>query len=340
MIAVDGSPLVFGPRGVARALQALIDGWAVLPREDDLRVLLPGRGGSARAFRATLPALVAGADGFLSPWSAFPDLSAAGVPTVALIHELPFVRHGPIEGRVRAFWHRRWLRRGVRGCAALVVPSEATRADVLALHPDAAARVHVVPHGFDPAPWEAAAGRLPPAPSSAREPYAVMVGTGAGRRMAFKKGLDVALGAWRRGLVPAALHLVLVGRPAGRLPPGVEARAALSDEALRDLVAGARLLLYPSRSEGFGYPPLEAFAAGVPVVASDVRAVREVAGPAAWFVPPGDACALGATIGQVLADDEARAARVALGRERARAFAPARTAAAWRDVFAHVRHEA
>ncbi len=330
MIAVDGSPLVFGPRGVARALQALIDGWALLPRGEDLRVLLPGATGSPRAFRRTLPALAAGAHGFLAPWSAFPDLAASDVPVVACVHELPFVRHGPIEGRVRAWRHRRWLQRGVEACAALVVPSAATRDDLVALHPEAAPRVHVVPHGFDPAPWEAAS------PGPAGGPYAVMVGLGAGRRMAHKKGLDVALEAWRRGLVPAGLRLVLVGRPALPLPSGVDVCPAPADEALQRLVAGARLLVYPSRSEGFGYPPLEALAAGVPVVASDVPAVREVAGEAAVRVPPGDAAALGAAIHAVLDDDEARAARVVRGRERARAFAPERAAAAWREVFEQV----
>jgi glycosyltransferase involved in cell wall biosynthesis len=281
---------------------------------------------SARRFRAQLPALLRerSATALLSPWSAFPDLVQLGMPVVAVVHELPFVRHGALEGRLRAWKHRYWLHRNVRSCAAIVTPTQATRADVLTLHPEAADRVHVVPNGFDPEPWQAAR-RAPDDP-----PYVVMVGIGANRRMARKKGLDVALAVWREGRARADLRLVLVGEPALPLVGGVEARPKMPDDRLRDLVAGARALLYPSRSEGFGYPPLESLAAGVPVVASDVPAVAEVVGDAAVLVPPGDAAALAAGIERALTDAARTEARAA---ERAAVFAPEHAAAGMRAVF-------
>ncbi len=318
MIAVDARPFTLGPPSVAQALTALLAGWQRIETRMPLRAL-------EATDRRALPALVADAraEAFLSPWSSFPRL---GVPVVALVHELPFVR-GVSEGRLRDWKHRRWLRRNVRACAAIVVPTAATRDDVIALHPEARERVHVVPHGFDPEPW-AAAERAPAEP-----PYAVMVGVGATRRMALKKGLDVALEAWRARLVPEGLRLVLVGQSAFALPTGVEARPDLDAPALRQLVAGARLLLYPSRSEGFGYPPLEALAAGVPVVASDIPAVVEVTGEGAVRVPPGDAPALAAGIRTLLDDEATHAACLAAGRERIAALTPERAALGIRDVF-------
>jgi glycosyltransferase involved in cell wall biosynthesis len=58
------------------------------------------------------------------------------------------------------------------------------------------------------------------------------------------------------------------------------------------LLKGASVLAYPSLYEGFGYPPLQALAAGVPVVATDVGPLKEVLGTAARLVPRGDTNAL------------------------------------------------
>ncbi|MGI8754151.1 MAG: glycosyltransferase family 4 protein [Acidimicrobiales bacterium] len=81
-------------------------------------------------------------------------------------------------------------------------------------------------------------------------------------------------------------------------------------------LAGAAVVAYPSLYEGFGFPPLEAMAAGVPVVATSVAALPEVLGDAALLVAPGDIDALAAALGRVLADDVLRATLIAAGRAR------------------------
>ncbi len=73
----------------------------------------------------------------------------------------------------------------------------------------------------------------------------------------------------------------------------------LPDGDLRAVVAGAAALVLPSRDEGFGLPVLEALAAGVPVVCSDVPALREVADRYASYVPVGDADALAGALAAV-----------------------------------------
>src|SRR5262249_47673826 len=80
----------------------------------------------------------------------------------------------------------------------------------------------------------------------------------------------------------------------------------VSDTDRRDLLAGARVLAYPSIYEGFGLSPLEAMGAGVPVVAARAGALPETLGDAAVMVDPADVDALGAALDRVLHDDELR----------------------------------
>jgi glycosyltransferase involved in cell wall biosynthesis len=89
----------------------------------------------------------------------------------------------------------------------------------------------------------------------------------------------------------------------------------VSDAQRRDLLAGARVLAYPSRYEGFGLVPLEAMAAGIPVVASRAGALPEVLGDAAVLVDPDDTGGLAAALEQVSADERLREDLVRTGRE-------------------------
>ena len=74
-------------------------------------------------------------------------------------------------------------------------------------------------------------------------------------------------------------------------------------KAVASLVQGCDLLLAPSwEQEGFGLPVLEAFAAGVPVVASDISSFREFAADAATLCPPRDPAAFALAARQILSD--------------------------------------
>ena len=118
--------------------------------------------------------------------------------------------------------------------------------------------------------------------------------------------------------------LVLAGRPgwgAGdalarlRREPGVEVRLDPDDQALAALYGDALAVLYPSAQEGFGLPVAEAMAAGRPVVASDLDAIREWAGDVPWYVPPDDPGRLSKAIVALLASPDRAAARAAKGTE-------------------------
>ena len=122
-----------------------------------------------------------------------------------------------------------------------------------------------------------------------------------------------------------------------QLPEKVRARiirARTVSDLQRDvLVAGARMLVYPSVYEGFGFPPLEAMAAGVPVIATDAGSLPEVLGSAAAFVQPGDVDALAGQMRRVHTDDAVRASLVARGTAQAAGYSWDRCAVEMLTVY-------
>ena len=264
---------------------------------------------------------------------------AAGVLTV---HDLSYLRY-PETVAAASLRYRTLVPRGLRRAAVVVTPSQAVAAEVRAEY-GLGDRVLATPLGVDEGWFGATA--MPAAELAARglpERYLLFVGSVEPR-----KGLPALLSALRllhdsdRRMDPGMPPLVLAGPPGwgpaleiAALPSGAVVSAGYLDTAdLRRLVAGAALLAFPSVYEGFGLPPLEAFATGVPVVASNLPVVREVTGELAALAPVGDAAALAAAVRATLADPGDPAPR----RERARGFTwagcAARTAEAYRLAVA------
>ena len=153
-----------------------------------------------------------------------------------------------------------------------------------------------------------------------------------------RKGIDVLLEALASPHGPD-VPLVLVGqrgwggvdpeaaaRRAGLAPGRLRVLGQITDAELAVVLHRATVLAAPSRAEGFGLPVLEAMAAGVPVVHSDVAALVEVAGGAGMPVPRNEPAGLAAALRAVLADRGKADAMIAAGRQRARQFNWERTA--------------
>jgi glycosyltransferase involved in cell wall biosynthesis len=93
-----------------------------------------------------------------------------------------------------------------------------------------------------------------------------------------------------------------------------------SDDDLIEWYRQARVVVLPSFLESFGYPVLEAMAMGIPCVASDLPATREVASGAALLVPPGDVTALGEALERACFENPLRTDLIARGLARAPDF--------------------
>lgn len=109
-------------------------------------------------------------------------------------------------------------------------------------------------------------------------------------------------------------------RKAARLGNRVIFTGRMGDEDLRQCFAHADALVFPSFYEGFGLPPLEAMAAGCPVVASRAASIPEVCGDAAEYFDPLDVADMSKHILRVLSNSDLRQELIAKGDKRARLF--------------------
>lgn len=128
-------------------------------------------------------------------------------------------------------------------------------------------------------------------------------------------------------------HRMLQGHP---LRGRVDLLGYVPGERLAALYAQAVALVLPSLYEGFGFPILEAMAAGTPVITSRTSSMPEVAGEAALLVDPRDVGALTRAMHRLLRDGELRRTLAAKGRARAALFSWTRYAAEALAVFQEV----
>jgi glycosyltransferase involved in cell wall biosynthesis len=206
-----------------------------------------------------------------------PGRGAAGVVTV---HDLSYLRY-PETVSAASARYRELVPKSLQRAALVLADTQAVAEEIVAEYRLPADRVRAIPLGVDPA-WFDAAG--PPPPDLALpERYLLFVGT-----LEPRKDVATLLAAFRqlRRVDPSTPPLVLAGPSgwgpaldtAGLSPADVLQLGYLDTTALRSVVAHAAALCFPSLYEGFGLPPLEALAAGTPVIASDIPPLREILG--------------------------------------------------------------
>jgi len=221
------------------------------------------------------------------------------------------------------------LRRG----AFVHTPARQVADELSGLVPIAPERLRVIPYGLPPAapPGAGGNGRAPVdgpyllaiSTIEPRKDYPTLVRAFAGVASS-RPGLRLVI-AGAEGRASAALDDAVAET---HLEQRVVRLGYVDDNVRSALLAGARVLAYPSIYEGFGFPPLEAMAAGVPVVATAGGAVPEVAGDGAVVVPVGDSEALAGALERLVDDEGARAQAVARGLARAAQFSWPATAEA------------
>jgi alpha-1,3-rhamnosyl/mannosyltransferase len=126
--------------------------------------------------------------------------------------------------------------------------------------------------------------------------------------------------AYKAVFLKYQVPLVLVG--AGQIPdmPGIIRLPYLSEQDRWRVMVHAVSLVYPSVYEGFGFPPLEAMALGVPVIASHVTSIPEICSDAALLVDPWDPADLSRAISSMLEDKILRERYIKFGLAHATEF--------------------
>ena len=352
VIGIDARAAAEVPAGRGRYVRELLTALATLPEAGDARFVLYAREpwgalgperfhwqligrpdpvwhlAAARHANATCDVFLS-TNSYLTAWF-------TRIPTAITVYDLiPWTQ--PDQARKgSARIERATIRPALRRAAALLCISAATRDDLCRLFPVAEPKASVVPLAADARFGEPVETTGHP---SLDRPYVLAVGT-----LEPRKNLERLIAAWL-SLSPderAGHALALVG-PRGWddapiLQAARDAGAVLvgqvSDEELHALYAGATVFAYPSLYEGFGLPPLEAMAAGAPVLTSDVSSLPEVVGDAALRVDPTDTDAIASGLRALLADDPLRERLRTAGRERAQAFSWERTA---RETLALLR---
>jgi glycosyltransferase involved in cell wall biosynthesis len=355
-IAIDASTLSTqgGPRSY---VLGLLDALGRIDRENDYvvfyndpvhmgrfhwarEIVLPGKSPLCRLWRehVSLPLTCRRekVDLLHGPKSAVPFWSPC--PTVVTLHDLIPITHPETETRAAQLYWRLQIPIAARRASFIITDSDHARREIVEMFGIDDRRIAVTPLGYPPAmddppdPLRAATVRqrygLP-------DSYILYVGT-----IQPRKNLDMLIEAYARlrdGGVTAK-QLVIAGRKgwlyetlfarisALGLKQDVTFTGFVPDEDLPHLYDGACLFVYLSLFEGFGLPPLEAMARGIPVVTSNTTSLPEVVGDAGITVSPRSLDDVIEGMRRVLTDAALADKLSQAGKGRARQFSWERTA--------------
>jgi len=250
-------------------------------------------------------------------------------PFVVTVHDVIQLFYPPQGRSIQALLYMRFvLRSALRRARRVITVSRTSRRDLISLFGADPDRVDVVQNGVD--------DRLAERPSAdrmeevkqrygLRPPLVLVVGNDKPH-----KNLDVVLRAFHLACRERSLpgQLVMVGGVGGDHPLiarahrlGLDGRVCglgrVSQPDLHALYHLSSVLLHPARYEGFGLPVLEAMRCGLPVVTSNVGAMRDLGEGAARLVNPLDVAEVAAALERVLVDDALRRRMIEAGNRRA-----------------------
>jgi alpha-1,3-rhamnosyl/mannosyltransferase len=221
-------------------------------------------------------------------------------PIVLSVHDLSWIRYPEMHPAKRVRAMSRYFEPSLRRADAIVTDSAFVKQEVIDVFGIASERITVVPLGVDETFVPLSANQTVRVLQNYRlshQGYYLAVGT-----LEPRKNLLLVLKAYQQlpAKIRASYPLVLAGMT-GWLFQDIEAMVAplirsgevrqlgyIPHNDLTQLMAGALTLVYPSVYEGFGLPPLEAMACGLPVICSNASSLPEVIGDAGVLIDPYD----------------------------------------------------
>src|SRR5262245_30494663 len=261
------------------------------------------------------------------------------IPVVATIHDLAFERMPETFTRRGSFQLKLTVRRTAKKAARIATVSEYSRRDLLSIYKLPPEKVVVTYNGVE--------SRFTPQPASPNEAEEIRGRFGIARDYLLAVGslqprknlvrLIRAYAKLRSEREDFTRQLVIVGRKLWlaheifdevkrqRWADDVILTGYVADEDLPALYRSARAFVYPSLFEGFGLPPLEAMACGIPVVTSGVSSLPEVTGDAALLIDPNNELALANAMIEIANNEPLRAELREKGIAQAKKFT-------WRDA--------
>jgi glycosyltransferase involved in cell wall biosynthesis len=266
------------------------------------------------------------------------------VRRVSTLHDLTPVLLPRMHILVRVAVYRLLARRSLSRSDQVIVPSSATRKDVVQMGYASSERVTVIPMGlsdvFKPCTHTPDFSKT----YGLERPFILNVGV-----LEPRKNQALLFDVLRR-LREAGIDidLVIIGREGWRwqnplerpefapLRPHVHIFRDVPESALVEFYGRASAFVYPSIYEGFGLPIIEAMACGTPVVASDNSSLPELGQDAVLYADAHDAAGFVKQIARLLDDNELRQRLIAAGIARARQFSWRRTAQLTSELYESV----
>ncbi len=257
---------------------------------------------------------------------------------VLTLHDVAFVTQPHSVSSAFASYYRFLVPRNINRADRIITISEASRDEIIRYYPKAKEKISVIPLGVS--------SIYRPQASVEKKKQILYVGS-----VNERKNVAGVIEAFETLPEDFGCRLVLIGNYFGNFQlsertlstlrraeknPLITFRTGIDDEALMYEYNRSECLLFPSRYEGFGLPPLEAMACGTPVITSNVSSMPEVCGDAALYCDPYDINDIKNKIELLLGDETLREALRQKGLERAKLFTWEKAAAAHMQVFEEV----